>query len=94
MSFHTASVISGQTITGRNPSLSAVTPLVNKMLRCRDCPLSAISGHCNDHASLGVEPTSSVQTIIGRSVMVRADGTIEVSEVEAQWLYCQGFQKA
>ena len=29
----------------------------------------------------------------GRSVMVRNDSTIEVSEEEAQWLY-RGFQKA
>jgi hypothetical protein len=25
--------------------LSAVTPIADKMLRCRDCPLSAKSGH-------------------------------------------------
>jgi hypothetical protein len=38
-------VISGQTIAGQNLALSAVTPKADKMLRYRDCPLSAKSRH-------------------------------------------------
>jgi hypothetical protein len=29
----------GQTIADGNQNLSAVTPIADKMLRCRDCPL-------------------------------------------------------
>jgi len=32
-------VKSGQTIAGQNPQLSAVSPIADKMLRCRECPL-------------------------------------------------------
>jgi predicted phage terminase large subunit-like protein len=35
---------------------------------------------------------SRVVTFTGREVMVRADGTIEVSEEDARWLYGAGFE--
>src|ERR1019366_4626539 len=34
-------VKSRQTVPGQNPRLSAVTPIADKMLRCRECPLCA-----------------------------------------------------
>jgi hypothetical protein len=38
-------VISGQTVPGQNRPVVRCCPLATKLLRCRDCPLSANSGH-------------------------------------------------
>jgi hypothetical protein len=39
----------------RQFSMSAITPIVTKLLQCRDCPLCAISGHLSDVTELRIK---------------------------------------
>src|SRR5665811_1858280 len=56
-----ARVISGQTITGESPLLAAVTPIADKMLRCRECPLSARTRQSTAQSKLSFEGPASAE---------------------------------
>jgi hypothetical protein len=52
-------VISGQTVGAKIGRLSVVTPIADKLLQCRDCPLCAMNGLMQRNKTSPYSVTSS-----------------------------------